>query len=104
MESVTKHTPIALLALFIGKLLFFGCNGPEMGVATALVALVTVKEYIDKSKKLQEIEAQYKADFHTIKTGFEAQNKVIATMAEEVAKVKTQGEGVKLAMGMRKLG
>lgn len=92
MEKVYHLLPMGLLTAFVGKLVIFGVNSAECGVALGLVALVAMKEYvgIKKDAKMEEI----------VKT-VNMQNDVLAKMATEIDNLKTSLVGVKMGAGFK---
>lgn len=92
MEKVYHLIPMGLFCAFIGKLVWFGVNPAECGVALGLVALVALKEYVGfkKDTKIQEV-------IDTVNR----QNEVIAKMAAEIDNLKTAIVGVKMGAGFK---
>ena len=80
MENVKNIMPMALLCVFVGKLVIFGVSAPECGVALGLISLLCVKEYLGfkRNIKMQELIDNYNK-----------QNEVIAKMATEIDNLKT---------------
>lgn len=96
-----KHIPLALLGLFILKLLARGCSASEAAVVFALTALISVNEMMSRSKKIQEVEQTCDSEINKIKDVVNKQNELLTKMAEELAKNKTSVESMKLANGLR---
>jgi hypothetical protein len=91
METIIKYLPISLLSLFVLKLVTYGVNAPEMGVIFALTAYTSLKDYLEKHKKIQEISEVVTK-----------QNEVIGKMAVEIDNLKTSIVGVKMGQGFKK--
>ena len=115
MDTVKKYIPLALLSLFVGKLLYFGANFSDVGVVFALAGLVTYKEHVEKNKMLQELQKKHEEDYTALKTAYEKdifeikstvnlQNEVIQKQSDEIAKTRNHVDGMKLGFGMRKMG
>jgi hypothetical protein len=92
MERLEKMLPLSLLSLLAGKALFVGTSMAEMGMLLGLVVLQSLNAYLDKNKKLQEIQKIVNE-----------QNKVIEKMAAEIVTVKENVSTIKLQNTMRKL-
>lgn len=92
MNKVYDVLPMGLFCAFIGKLVWFGVNPAECGVALGLISLVALKEYVGHKKdlKLQEV-------IDTVNK----QNEVIAKMATEIDNLKTALVGVKMGTGFK---
>lgn len=92
MDRIYDLVPMGLFCAFIGKLVLFGVNAAECGVALGLVALVAMKEYVGfkKDKKIQDV-------IDTVNK----QNEVIAKMATEIDNLKTAVVGVKMGAGFK---
>jgi hypothetical protein len=92
MDRIYRLVPMGLFCAFIGKLIIFGVNPSECGVALGLISLVALKEYVGHKKdvKLQEV-------IDTVN----AQNQVIAKMATEIDNLKTALVGVKMGTGFK---
>lgn len=92
MEKISKLLPLALLSVFIGKLVILGVDAPSAGVIFALTGYVALKDYLDKHKKIQEI-----SDI------VNKQNEIIAKMATEIDALKTSMVGVKMGQNFKKV-
>ena len=90
--NIKKYMPMALLCLFVGKLLFIGVDYAEMGVAIALTAYSAIVDYLEKHKKVQEINDIVNK-----------QNEIIAKMAIEIDGLKTSIVGVKMGQNFKKV-
>jgi hypothetical protein len=90
--KVKKYVPMGLLCLFVGKVILFGTDYSDMGVAIALVAYSALVDYLEKHKKLQDIE-------HIVNK----QNEVISKMALEIDSLKTSIVGVKMGQNFKKV-
>lgn len=92
MDKVYRLLPMGLFCSFIGKLVFFGVNPSECGVALGLTGLIALKEYVGykKNQQLEEV----------IKT-VNMQNDVIAKMATEIDNLKTSLVGIKMGAGFK---
>lgn len=90
--NVKKYMPMALLCLFVLKLILIGVDYPEMGVAIALIAHVALIDYLEKNKKIQHISDVVNK-----------QNEVIAKMAIEIDSLKTSIVGVKMGQNFKKV-
>lgn len=92
MERLEKILPLSLLSLLVGKSLLLGVNLPEMGAILGLAALHGLSVYLDKHKKIQQIQEVVNK-----------QNEVIEKMAKELDVVRTSVTAVKMQNGMRKM-
>lgn len=92
MDRIYNLVPMGLFCAFMGKLVWFGVNAAECGVALGLISLVALKEYIShtKNQKLQDV-------VDTVNR----QNEVIAKMATEIDNLKTAIVGVKMGAGFK---
>lgn len=92
MDRIYRLIPMGLFCAFVGKLIVFGVNAAECGVALGLTGLIALKEYIGhkKNQQMEEI----------IKT-VNMQNDVIAKMATEIDNLKTAIVGVKMGTGFK---
>ncbi len=92
MNKLYNVLPMGLFCAFIGKLVIFGVNAAECGVALGLISLVALKEYVGfkKDKKIQDV-------IDTVNR----QNEVIAKMATEIDNLKTAIVGVKMGAGFK---
>lgn len=90
--GLKKYVPMGLLCLFVSKLILVGVDYAEMGVAVALIAYAALIDYLEKHKKVQEIE-----------TIVNKQNEVINKMAVEIDNLKTAIVGVKMGQNFKKV-
>ena len=91
MSQVQKFAdmlPLGLLSLLTMKILFIGATLPEMGMYLGVSSIVGVSIYMSKNKRIEDLTAV-----------LNEQNKVIHTMATELAKVKNMVEGIKVKDG-----
>lgn len=92
MERLEKLLPLSLLSLLVGKSLLLGVNLPEMGAILSLAALHGLGVYLEKNRKIQEIQQVVMK-----------QNEVIEKMAKELDGLRTSVAAVKMQSGMRKM-
>lgn len=92
MEKIIKLLPIALLSIFVSKLVLLGVDAPSASVIFALTGYVALKDYLDKHKKIQEISDVVNK-----------QNEIIAKMATEIDALKTSMVGVKMGQNFKKV-
>lgn len=101
MNQVKSNLPLGLLAALVLKQLVVGCNASEMGVAIAIAAVVSLKDYLEKQKSIQEISTKVTKDIDDMKHIIKTQNEVIEKMAKALDENRTGLASVKLSQGMR---
>ena len=104
MNQLKNHLPLALLALLVLKQLFVGTNAAEMGVSISLAAIVGLKDFLEKQKKIQEIEKIMKQEVEEMKSVIKTQNEVIEKMAKAIDENRTGIASLKLSQNMIRKG
>lgn len=111
MQAVEKYMPMGLLCAFVLKVVLFGTSLSEMGVIFALASLCGIKEYMEKNRRIQTVEAVLKEhkEFLDKKTEEQSnviskQNEVIKNMADELDRVRSNITGLKMTAGFKKAG
>lgn len=95
-----KYIPLGLLSAFVTKLLVLGTNLSEMGVVFSLVALSAVYEYVDRHKKMRQVEESSTKQIEEIRAIVKKQNEAIELMATKLAEHRTEVSSIKLASSM----
>ena len=95
-----KLVPLALLCAFTIKLLLLGTSASEMGAIFVLAGLSGFTEFLDRSKRIQEIESNVKTQLDEVRSIVARQNDVIQKMAIQLDDAKAGVTAVKLAQGM----
>lgn len=95
-----KLVPLALLCSYTLKLLFLGTSLSEMGAIFALVSLCGAYEFLDKSKRVEEIQTEVKKQIEEVRATVAFQNDVIQKMALQIDEAKTGVTAMRLAQGM----
>jgi hypothetical protein len=104
-EKFMKHIkflPLALLTLLVLKQLVHGVDLAGMGVTIALTAVIALKDYLEKQKHIQEIEAHVKKELEDVKHVINTQNEVIEKMAKALDDVRTKAASIQLSQGYQK--
>ncbi len=94
MKFNEKYIPVALLTSYTAVTLLLGKTGFDISVVIAsLVGLTGMFYYVEKHKKIQDLEDVVKK-----------QNEVLERMAKEIAQIRTSVVGVKLATNVKTFG
>jgi hypothetical protein len=101
MQKVQKYIPIGLLLAFTSKLLFTNTSPSEMGVIFAITALVSLDKYLEKSKKIQEIENNFTQKFIEIEKLTSTQQDLIAAARADFEVVRSQLTSIKVGQGFK---
>jgi hypothetical protein len=106
MNQIKHNLPLILLASLVLKQLVHGIDASEMGVAIALSAIVSLKDYLEKQKAIQEVDAHVKKELEEVKHVIKTQNEVIEKMAKALDENRTSVASLKLSQGYntRKMG
>ncbi len=96
MENIRKYSPLGLVIALVIKSLIVGMNFAEMGVVVSIVSFLGLIEYLDKNKKFQEVKESALKSQEETKSIVNKQNDVIAKMADEVTRLRSDMSGLKL--------
>jgi hypothetical protein len=96
-----QYLPLGLLSAFVLKSLILGTNLADMGVIFSLVALVSLKEFLDRHKKMKEIEDFVKSEVSEFKNVIQKQNEVIELMSKKIQENNTKVSSLTMAQGMK---
>lgn len=91
MELFSRYSPLAILLLFVTKMLFISASPAEMGIVFALAAIVGLEKYMERNSHIQEM-----------KISIEKQNEVLKKMAIEIDGMRTNVSAMKLHQGMKR--
>ncbi len=97
----TTYIPIGLVLALGIKCLAVGISPADAAISVSLIALLALREYMEKHKKLQEVEASTEKKLADMTAAIEMQNKVIKAQAEEFDKLRGTIQGFKLQQGMK---
>lgn len=89
LEIISKHIPLGLLTLLGCKAVFIGLHWEDSVIGLGLLGVLAVERYLERRKRLEEIESVIKE-----------QNRVIEALAKELDNVRTSVSGIKLKSGM----
>lgn len=103
MHLFKEYLPSGLLLAFVGKILIQGASLSDVGVAIALVSYAGLEKYLEKSKKINDIVLANEQKWKEIAETVNKQNEVIKASAHELALVRDNVAGMKLAGGMQSL-
>lgn len=100
--ELLKNVQIGLLVAYLGRVLVLGANLSEMGIIFSLVALNISKDYLEKQKKIKDIEQEVNARVAEVENTIKIQNEVIEKMARALDEQRTSVAGLKLSQGLVK--
>lgn len=100
--ELLKNVQIKLLVAYLGRVLVLGANLSEMGIIFSLVALNISKDYLEKQKKIKDIEQEVNARVAEVENTIKIQNEVIEKMARALDEQRTSVAGLKLSQGLVK--
>lgn len=103
MHLFKEYLPSGLLLAFVGKMLLQGTSPSDMGIVIALTAYAALQQYLEKSKKINDIVSENEKKWKDIAETVNKQNEVINASAKELAIVRDNVAGMKLAGGMQSL-
>lgn len=104
MDNIQKHASLALLTLYVGKILLLGCTASDVGVVFVLGGIMAVKEMLERNKKTQEIETKCNERIAGIEEVVKKQNEVLKKQSEEIVAMKATVDTVRLSASFRKTG
>lgn len=104
MNQLKNHLPLALLALLVLKQLISGTSLAEMGVTIAVAGIVSLKDFLEKQKHIQEVESLVKKELEEMKSVVKTQNEVIEKMAKAIDENRTGIASLKLSQNMVRKG
>lgn len=100
MNKYYTYTPLTLLVLYIGKCLLLSVNTLSLEnalVVASLAGLVGFYEYLQRNKKMGEIEKMVQEQNAVI----EKQNDTLLAMAKKIGSIETSMTGVKLSQNIK---
>lgn len=100
--ELLKNVQIGLLVAYLGRVLVLGANLSEMGIIFSLVALNISKDYLEKQKKIKDIEQEVNTRVAEVENTIKIQNEVIEKMARALDEQRTSVAGLKLSQGLVK--
>lgn len=100
--ELLKNVQIGLLVAYLGRVLVLGANLSEMGIIFSLVALNISKDYLEKQKKIKDIEQEVNARVAEVENTIKIQNEVIEKMARALDEQRTSVASLKLSQGLVK--
>lgn len=100
--ELLKNVQIKLLVAYLGRVLVLGANLSEMGIIFSLVALNISKDYLEKQKKIKDIEQEVNARVAEVENTIKIQNEAIEKMARALDEQRTSVAGLKLSQGLVK--
>lgn len=100
--ELLKNVQIKLLVAYLGRVLVLGANLSEMGIIFSLVALNISKDYLEKQKKIKDIEQEVNARVAEVENTIKIQNEAIEKMARALDEQRTSVASLKLSQGLVK--
>lgn len=100
--ELLKNVQIGLLVAYLGRVLVLGANLSEMGIIFSLVVLNISKDYLEKQKKIKDIEQEVNTRVAEVENTIKIQNEVIEKMARALDEQRTSVAGLKLSQGLVK--
>lgn len=100
MNKYHTYAPLTLLVLYIGKCLLLSVNTLSLEnalVVASLAGLVGFYEYLQRNKKMGEIEKMVQEQNAVI----EKQNDTLLAMAKKIGSIETSMTGVKLSQNIK---
>lgn len=99
MDKVVKYFPLLLVTLLSLRSIALGITISDALVCISLVGLMSLRELLEKHKKMREVEEATKAKLDEMKNAINAQNVFIKAQAEEFDKLRNSMTGIKLQFG-----
>lgn len=99
--NMEKKLPLGILLAFSGKALALGTSPSESAIIIGLISLLSVKEYLDKNKKIKEVEESVDTKLKSFEAIIKKQNEVITAQAEAHDKLQTAVTSVKMQYGVQ---
>jgi uncharacterized coiled-coil protein SlyX len=100
--ELLKNVQIGLLVAYLGRVLVLGANLSEMGIIFSLVALNISKDYLEKQKRIKDIEQEVNTRVAEVENTIKIQNEVIEKMARALDEQRTSVASLKLSQGLVK--
>jgi uncharacterized coiled-coil protein SlyX len=100
--ELLKNVQIGLLVAYLGRVLVLGANLSEMGIIFSLVALNISKDYLEKQKRIKDIEQEVNTRVAEVENTIKIQNEVIEKMARALDELRTSVASLKLSQGLVK--
>lgn len=99
--NIKQNMPLGILLAFSIKCLVLGVSPSESVVIIGLIALLSAKEYLEKNKRMKDVEDSLDAKLKHFESVIKKQNEVITAQAEEHDKLKTAVTSVKMQYGVQ---
>jgi uncharacterized coiled-coil protein SlyX len=101
MDNKLKLIPMGLVLALGLKAIVLGLSGADSAVAISLIGLLTLREYMEKNSKLEEVKEHTEKKLKEMSETISKQNEVIAAQTQEFVKLRDQMTAVKMTFGNR---
>lgn len=104
MDKILNLFPKTLLAAYIIKMITLSPTVNDVGILLALASVVGIQLYLEKNSTVEDVRTDCNKQLAAIKETVNKQIEVISQMSIEVARVKTDMQGVRLKAGFMEAG
>lgn len=101
MDKMKQYIPIGLVLALGVKSMISGISVADSAVAVALIGLLTLREYMEKNSKIEEVEERTNKKLAEMSNTILEQNKIIKAQTEEFVKLRDQMSGIKMTFGSK---
>lgn len=104
MDKILNLFPKTLLAAYVVKMIALSPSLTDVGIVVAVSVVVAIQLSLEKKNTIEDVRIDCNKKLEEIKQVVNKQIEVISQMSVEVAKVKTDMQGVKLKSGFLEAG